>query len=79
MNPNQYLCRIVRKPGNMVSDHVQHKPGCTATGHSYRLEISGLEGRGNYYLHVSSKNIKALIGTADLPLCFYICKNQVFS
>ena len=25
-----------------VSDHVRHKPGCTATDDGYRLEISDL-------------------------------------
>ena len=37
---------VVRKPVFGVSDHVRHKPGCTATEDGYRLEISDLDRRG---------------------------------
>ena len=37
------LSRVVRQPVFGVSDHVQHKPGCAATGD--RLEISDLGSR----------------------------------
>ena len=41
-----YLSLVVRKPAFWVSDLVRHKPGCTATEDSSRLEISDLESRG---------------------------------
>ena len=34
------LSLVVRKPVFGVSDHVRHKPGCTATEDGLRLEIS---------------------------------------
>ena len=37
--------RVVTKPVFGVSDKVERKPGCTATEHGWRLEISDL-GRG---------------------------------
>ena len=44
-------CVLVDEPRHektnvLVSDLVQHKPGCTITEDSLRLEISDLEGRG---------------------------------
>ena len=36
-----HISLVVRK----VSDQVRHKPGCTTTEYSYRLEISNLGGR----------------------------------
>ena len=36
---------VVRKPIFGVSDQVLHKPGCTTTEDSYRLEISDLGSR----------------------------------
>ena len=37
---------VLRKPVFGVSDHVWHKPGCTATEDGYKLEISDLGRRG---------------------------------
>ena len=37
---------VVRKPVSRVSDHVQHKPGCTATEDGQRLQILYLGSRG---------------------------------
>ena len=34
------------KTNILVSNQVQHKPGCTATEDGWRLEISDLESRG---------------------------------
>ena len=42
----RYLSLVVRKPIFVVSDPVTHKPGCTATEDSKRLEISYLGTRG---------------------------------
>ena len=36
----------MKKPVFVVSDKVQHKPGCTATEDGLRLEISDLGSRG---------------------------------
>ena len=41
-----HLSLILRKPVFRVSDLVRHKPGCTATEDSLRLEISDLGNRG---------------------------------
>ena len=38
--------RVMRKPVFGVSGQVRHKPGCTTTEDSWRLEISDLERRG---------------------------------
>ena len=37
---------VREKTNNVVSDHVQHKPGCTVTEDGSRLEILDLESRG---------------------------------
>ena len=42
---NYYMSCVVCKPVFRVSDQVRHKPGCTATGNGYMLEISDLESR----------------------------------
>ena len=34
------------KTNNVVFDQVRHKPTCTVTGKSYKLEISDLSRRG---------------------------------
>ena len=41
-----YKSLVVRKPVCRVSDHVPHKPGCTATEDGKRLEISDVGSRG---------------------------------
>ena len=40
-----HLCLGVRKPVFGVTDQVRHKPGCTATEDSQRLEILDLGSR----------------------------------
>ena len=42
---HQMSC-VARKPVVGVSDHVRHKPGCTATEDDEMLEISELRNRG---------------------------------
>ena len=45
--PLVYIYEPRREKTNvLVSDLVQHKPGCTATEDGQRLEISDLESRG---------------------------------
>ena len=70
----------MRKPVFRVSDQVQHKPGCTTTEDVWKLEILYKEEEGLYYLCSENKGADQLCGyrTADLHLCFCICKNQVF-
>ena len=41
------MCRDTRKDVFEVSEQVRHKPGCTTSEDDCRLEISGLERRGN--------------------------------
>ena len=79
----------MRKPVFGVSDQVRHKPSCTTTEDSKKLEILVLGRRG---IVLSVAKTKALIScaffrtadlrgyrTADLRLCFCICKKPVFS
>ena len=45
------LCNYIYEPpsgktNNVVSDQVRHKPACTVTKDSYKLEILDLECRG---------------------------------
>ena len=70
----------MRKPVYGVSDQVRHKPGCTATDHGYKLEISDLESRG-IVLCSENQGADQLRGypEADLRVCFRICKKPVFS
>ena len=44
----------MRKPTIWVSNHVQHKPGCTAIEESQEVEISDLE-RGDIVLYFVQK------------------------
>ena len=69
----------MRKPVFGVSDQVRYKPGCATTGDGERLEISDL-GRG-IVLCSENKGADRLCGyrTADMRLCFRICKKPVFS
>ena len=41
-----HLSLVLRKPVFGISDHVRHKPVCTATQDGYRIEISDLGSRG---------------------------------
>ena len=71
------MSRVTRKPVFGVSNQVRHKSGCTATEDGFWIkEVEGL-----YYLCSKKKGADQLHGyrTADLPLCFHICKKQVFS
>ena len=47
----------MRKPVFEVFGQVQHKPGCTATGDGYRLEISDLGSIGIVLLGYTTLNI----------------------
>ena len=71
----------MRKPVFGGSDQVRHKPGCTATEDSQRLEISVYIEEGLYYPYSEDKGADQLRGyrEADLRLCFRICKKPVFS
>ena len=70
----------MRKPVFGVSVQVQNKPGCTATENGKKLEILDLESR-RIVLCSEKKGADQLCNycTADLHLCFCICKKQVFS
>ena len=67
---------VVRKPVFGVSDLVRHRPVCTTTQNSWRLEISDLGSR-----YSEDKGADQLCGyrEADLRLCFRICKKRIFS
>ena len=68
------------KPVFEVSDKVWHKPCCIKP--QRKLEISYLEcGEIVLYLCTENKDVYQLRSyrTADLRLCFCICKKQVFS
>ena len=76
------LSRVVRKPVFRSSDQVWHKPGCTASqkmarGLKFRIKkVDGL-----YYL-CSENNVADHLQdykTADLRLCFRICKKTAGS
>ena len=71
----------MRKPVFVVSDEVRHKPDCTTTEDSQKLEISDLRSRGNVYICSENKGADQLRGyrAADMCLCFRICKMQAFS
>ena len=58
---------VVRKPVFGVSDQVRHKPGCTATEDSLRLEISDLGST------ISVAKAKALISCAVTGQLMMIC------
>ena len=72
------MSRFTRKSVFRVSDQV---PGCTAKEDGKRLEMSGLEVEGLYYLCSENKGADHLRSNlaADLRLCFHVCKKQVFS
>ena len=78
-----HLRRITRKPVFEVFDQVQHKPGCTATEDSKRLEIWIKKIEGLYFLCSENKDGDHLCGNsaADLrcAFVFHTCKKQVFS
>ena len=69
------MSRVARKPVFGVSNKVLHKPRCTATEVDLSLDILDLERRGLYYLCSENKSYRS----TDLPLCFQICKKQIFS
>ena len=73
----------MRKPVFGVSDQVRHKLGCTAIEDGQRLEISDSGSRG-IVLCSENKGADQLCShgagiAADLCLCYYLCKKQVFS
>ena len=64
----------------LVSDLVRHKSGCTATEDGLGLEMLDLESRGFVLCSEKEKRANQLRSTsADLRLCFCICKTLVFS
>ena len=70
------------KNNNVVSKQVGHKPSCTSTEDSYRLEILDVEiSLELYYLYSENKGADQLRSycEADLRLCFCIGKMLVFS
>ena len=70
-----------RKTNNVVFEQVQHKPACTSTEETWKLEISDLRKEGVYYLCRENKVADQLRSycEADLRLCFRICRLLVFS
>ena len=76
-----YMSRVMKKPVFGVSDQVRHNPGCSRPQKmAERLEVSDVGSRGNA-LCSKNKGADQLRGyyTADLRLCFRICKKPVFS
>ena len=62
------------------SDQGPHKPGCTTTKDSQRLEILNLGSRGIVlYLYNKNKGTDQRNHAADPRLCFRIFKYQDFS
>ena len=63
------------KTNNVVSEQVRHKPACTSTENSQRLEISDLSRRGIVQLYYPSNENNGAdqlrsYCEADLRLCF---------
>ena len=69
------------KPVFRVSDHIKHKPSCTATEDRYSSKFWIKKAEGLYYQCSENKGADQLCRywAADLRLCFHICKKQVFS
>ena len=71
---------LSEKTNNVVSKQVRHKPSCTSTKDGLTLEILDLEEE----LYFPCSEIKCAdqmcsYCTADLRLCFRICRLLVFS
>ena len=68
LEPQFHMRRATRKSVFGISDQVRHKPGCIVT-------------EDDCYLCSENKGADQLCGyrTADLRLCFRICKKQFFS
>ena len=64
----------MRKPVLGVSDQVRYKPGCTAIEIAKGLKFRIKKEEGFYYLFSENKGYR----TADLRLCFRICKKSGF-
>ena len=77
---NVKMSCVTTKPVFGVSDQVRHKPSCATTENGKRFEILDLDRRG-IVLYSENKGADKLRAyrTADLRLCFRICKKQVFS
>ena len=69
-----------KKPVFGVSNKVPLKPDCTTTEEVRGLKFWIKEAEGLYYQCRENKGTDQLWGycTADLRLCFRICKNRVF-
>ena len=75
-----YMSLVQRKPVFGVSDQVRHK-AVQLQKMARGLKVWILEVVGLYYLCSENKGADQLRGysTADLRLCFHICKKPVFS
>ena len=63
-----------------VSDKVQHKSACIVTEAGLKLEILDISRRGIYQcIEYKSTDQLCSFCTADLSLCFHICRLMVFS
>ena len=61
----------MRKSVFGISNQVRHKPGDTATDYCYMLGSSDLGSKMDRTIYAAK--------TADLRLCFHICRKKVFS
>ena len=73
-NVKSYMSLVVRKPVFGVSDQVRHKPGCTTTEDSWRLEIS-------YFCTIRVAKTKALISFAVTTklICGFLMTGLIYS
>ena len=61
-----------KKTNVLVSDPARHKPGCTATEDSQRLEISDLESRG-ILVAAHLRSFFEKVGSLPRVFIVYIC------
>ena len=74
------MSSIIRKPVFGVSDQVQHKPGCTTTENSKRLEFSDLGSRGVVLCIVAkTKALISCVVTAQLICAIFPIRKGRFS
>ena len=67
------------KTNNVVPQQVRHKPTCTSTEKSWKLEMSDLR-RREIVLRSENKGADQLRSycEADLRLCFHLCRLLIF-
>ena len=77
VNNNGYLLILepCRKKTFGLPYQVRHKPGCTTTEDDSRLESSDLDGDCLCSKNKGADQLRAY-RTADLHLCFCICKSR---